>query len=233
MHARLGPCSAAKAGASSGLSRSGPPAMMAEMFRALCSLGALAAVVIVACSPASSSPVGTVPQPMTVEVGDAPSLGPADAKVVLVEFADFQCPYCGDEEPTLKALHEAYQGRLLFAFKQFPLSFHQHAGLAAEASLAANAQGKFWEYHDALYAHQANLARADLETYAGQLGLDLTAFRAALDNHTFARAVAVDVSQGKRLGVPATPAFYVNGRLEVGALSYQTLATVIDEELSK
>jgi protein-disulfide isomerase len=172
-------------------------------------------------------------QRVTVELGDAPTLGPTDAQVVVVEFGDFQCPYCGDEEPVVQRLLATYDGRVRFAYKQFPLWFHTDAFLASEAALAAHAQGAFWPYHDLLYAHQAALARADLESYAAELGLDLDAFRAALDEHTFAAAVDADVAQGTALGVPGTPCFFVNGRMGAGALDYDTLAAAIDEELAR
>jgi protein-disulfide isomerase len=198
---------------------------------------ALSATSLLACS-SSSSDLGAgtfaaASDRVAVTVGDSPALGPADAKVTLVEFGDFQCPYCGDEEPVMRQLRTAYDGRVRFVFKQFPLSFHEYAQLASEAALAANAQGQFWPYHDSLYDHQPDLARADLETYAEGLGLDMTKFGAALDAHTFADAVAADFAEGEALGVPGTPAFFINGRLGAGAMSYQSLAGVIDEELAK
>jgi protein-disulfide isomerase len=190
-------------------------------------------VLTVACALFVLGCSSATPQRVAVDLGDAPASGPTDAKVVLVEFADFQCPYCGDVEPTLQALHAAYQGRVRFVFKQFPLSFHQYAQLAAEASLAAHAQGHFWEFHDLLFAHQASLARADLEATAQGLGLDLVAFTAALDQHAYAAAVGADEQQGQSLGVTGTPAFFINGRLAIGALPYDTLRGLIDEELAR
>jgi len=169
---------------------------------------------------------------VTVEVGAAPTLGPADAPVTLVEFADFECPFCGEEQPVLTAIMKAYEGRVRLVFKHYPLSIHEHAELAAEASLAAHAQGAFWPYHDALYADQAALGRADLIARADGLGLDLGAFGAALDARTHAAAVAADVAQGDALGVSGTPALFVNGRLGVGALPFEVLASAIDEELA-
>ncbi|MCC6522760.1 MAG: thioredoxin domain-containing protein [Polyangiaceae bacterium] len=168
---------------------------------------------------------------MTVDVGAAPTVGPADAAVVFVEFADFECPYCGLEEPVVRQLMADYADRVLFVYKHFPLSFHPHARLAAEASLAAQAQGQFWAYHDVLYANQDALGRTALDGYAQSLGLDMTAFAAALDQHTEAPAVDADKAQGEALGVPGTPTFFINGRMGVGALDYDVLAEVIDEEL--
>ncbi|HEY3354146.1 MAG TPA: thioredoxin domain-containing protein [Polyangia bacterium] len=194
---------------------------------------ALLALVAACGEDAAQGQVAPPEQRQVVDIGTAPTRGPADAKVDVVEFGDYQCPYCGDEQAVVTQLLTAYDGRIRFAFKQFPLYFHTYAQQAAEAALAANAQGKFWDFHDALYAHQANLMRTDLESYAEQLGLDLDAFRAALDGHTFAADVAADVAQGTALGVPGTPTFFINGRMAVGAVDYAALAAAIDEELAR
>jgi protein-disulfide isomerase len=193
-------------------------------------------VFLAACS-ASTSSVGAatdaaLPAPVTVEVGDAPSQGPATAKVVVVEFGDFQCPYCGEEEPIVTQMLAAYAGRIRFVFKEFPLAQHQYAELAAEAALAANAQGKFWPYHDMLYANQDALARANLDAYAMTLGLDMTKFDDALDAGTFAPAVAADIAQGESLGVDGTPTFFVNGIVVAGAVPYSDLESIINRELA-
>jgi protein-disulfide isomerase len=206
--------------------RRGVPEMRTTIVVTVVGLVVLAA----ACGRQEGSVMGP-DERVTVEPGDAPARGPADAPVVLVEFGDFQCPYCGEMEPVVQRLLADYDGRICFVFKQFPLSYHSRAQLAAEASLAANAQGAFWPYHDTLYAKQDALARADLEAYAADLGLDLDAFGAALDDGTYAAAVAADVDQGKTLGVPGTPAFFINGRAAVGSVSYDTLKDVVDEEL--
>jgi protein-disulfide isomerase len=198
----------------------------------------LATVALLATACSSSLPAGgadaiaPASERVTVDIGDAPTLGPADAPVTLVEFGDFQCPYCGEEEAVLADLRQHYAGQLRLVFKQFPLSFHEYAELAAEASLAAAAQGKFWEYHDALYASQDALARADLEGYAADLGLDGAAFAKALDQGTYQARVEADVAEGDALDVPGTPTFFVNGRMGVGAIPYDALAKVIDEELA-
>jgi protein-disulfide isomerase len=178
--------------------------------------------------------VGVVAPPddrITVDLGDAPTRGPADAPVVIVEFGDFECPYCGEMEPVVQRLLTDYDGRIRFAFKQLALPYHAHAQLAAEASLAANAQGQFWPYHDLLYAHQDALTHVDLEAYAVEVGLDLDAFQAALDARTYATAVAADYAQAEALGVQGTPTFFINGRSAFGAMSYDTLKHVVDEEL--
>lgn len=196
-----------------------------------CRAGALAAVLAAllgagACAPA---PLGR----QHVDPGDSPSLGPASARVVLIEFGDFECPYCGEEEPVVSQILANYAGRIRFVFKEFPLTtIHPHAELAAEAALAANAQGKFWPFHDTLYANQTALARSNLDAYASALGLNVTAFDAALDDGTFKGAVAADVSEGTSVGVQGTPTFFVDGLPVMGAVSYAQLAQVVDQELA-
>ncbi len=184
-------------------------------------------------SPSSSAP----PAPFAldaggVDAGNAPSQGPASAKVLVVEFGDFECPYCGEEEPVVTQLLTDYAGRIRFVFEEFPLTqIHPYAELASEAALAANAQGKFWPYHNLLYANQGALGRQALDGYARQLGLDMMAFDAALDNHTYAAAVAGEEAYGVKLGVQGTPTFFVNGVAVVGAVPYSDLSSVIDREL--
>ncbi len=169
----------------------------------------------------------------TVDLAGTPTAGPATAKVVVVEFGDFECPYCGQEEPVVKQMLTDYAGQILFAFKEFPLaSIHPYAELAAEAALAANAQGKFWPYHDLLYANQAALGRTALDSYATMLGLDLTTFDGALDGGTYASAVAADEALGVKLGVNATPTFFVNGAVVVGAVPYAALKAAVDAALA-
>ena len=207
--------------------------------RPLFAVTALAVALVPACS--SSTTAATAPSddaattaPKVVDIGDSPSQGPASAKVVVVEFGDFECPYCGEEEPVVTQMLSDYAGRIRFVFKEFPLaSIHPYAELAAEAALAANAQGKFWPYHDALYANQSALGRSDLDTYASQLGLDLTKFDAALDDGTYVAAVAADVTEGTALGVDGTPTFFINGIAVVGAVPYSDLQSVIDAQLAK
>jgi protein-disulfide isomerase len=184
-------------------------------------------------SGAATVSLDAFPPPVSVAIGDAPTQGPADAKVVFIEFGDFECPFCGMEEPVVEQILTAYEGRILFVFKEFPLSsVHPYAELAAEAALAANAQGKFWPYHDKLYANQGALAESDLEAYASDLGLDVTTFDAALDQHTYASAVAADIAQGNSVGVGGTPTFFINGIKVGGTVPYSELAGLIDTELA-
>jgi protein-disulfide isomerase len=174
-------------------------------------------------------------EPPRVTVGEAnnPAKGPAGAPVTLVEFSDFQCPYCARVNPTLAKLQETYAGKLRIVFRDLPLlTIHKNAGHAAEAAHCANDQGKFWEMHDRLFANQAKLAPADLKEHAVALGLDATAFNQCLDSGKYTAEWRRDSEEATRLGLSGTPAFFVNGRLLSGAQPYEAFAAVIDEELA-
>jgi len=194
------------------------------------------AATLTACGGSDHPPVlGNVDNSASAQVdpGDSPSQGPESAKVVVIEFGDFECPYCGEEEPIVTQMLSDYAGLIRFVFKEFPLTtIHPYAELAAQAALAANAQGMFWPFHDTLYAHQSALARDDLDAYAAMLGLNLTQFEAALDQGSFSGAVAADIAQGLSVGVSKTPTFFVNGIAVVGAVPYADLESVIDQQLA-
>jgi protein-disulfide isomerase len=143
--------------------------------------------------------------------GNAPSFGPKDAKVTLVEFSDFQCPYCSRAANAVTELKKKYGEQVHFVFRQFPLSFHQNAHVAAQASLAAHAQGKFWEFHDKMFANQGKLDRESLEGYAKEAKLDLAAFKKALDDKTFAPIVDAEMKLGEEVAVDGTPTMFLNG----------------------
>ncbi|WP_426748764.1 thioredoxin domain-containing protein [Myxococcus faecalis] len=168
-----------------------------------------------------------------VEVGKAPSRGPANAPVTLVAWSDFECPFCSRAVPTLKTLEKEYEGKLRVAFKHQPLPNHPNAKLAAAASLAAHEQGKFWEFHDLLFANQRQLGRPALEGYAKQLGLDVARFNQALDSGKFDAVIAEDSREGTRVGAGGTPTFFINGRPILGAVPVDQFRRVIDEELKK
>jgi protein-disulfide isomerase len=157
--------------------------------------------------------------------------GPADAPVTIVEFSDFQCPFCGRVVPTLHDLEKAYPGKLRIYFKHFPLAFHQDAPLASQAALAAGAQGKFWQMHDKLFENQQAIKRPDLEKYAQEMGLDMTRFKQALDSGTYKGRVDADFAMGQQLGVTGTPAFFINGRSLVGAVGLSKFKEIVDEEI--
>jgi protein-disulfide isomerase len=168
-----------------------------------------------------------------VDAGNAPSKGPKSAPVQIVEFSDFQCPFCGRVVPTVKQIEDKYGNKIHFAFRNFPLPFHQHAQLAAEAGEAANAQGKFWEMHDKMFANQQALDRASLEKYAGEIGLDVNKFKADLDSGKYKDAINKDVEYAKTVNVNGTPAFFINGHFINGAMPFEAFAQVIDAELQK
>jgi len=166
-----------------------------------------------------------------VQVGDAPVKGPASAPITVVAWSDFQCPFCSRAVPTVRQVEEAYKGKVRIAFKQFPLPFHDKAHLAAEAALAANEQGKFWQMHDKLFANQQALDRPALEKYAQELGLDMAKFKAALDSGKFKDKVDAEDKEGAAFGVTGTPTFFINGTRLVGAQPFESFKAAIDKEL--
>ncbi len=166
-----------------------------------------------------------------IAANDAPSFGPKDAKVTVVEFSDFECPYCARAAETFDTLKERYGDRVRFVFRQFPLSFHKKAQLAAEASLAAHAQGKFWEFHDKVFQNQESIERENLEKYAEEVGLDLAKFKKALDDKTYADAVKADMTLAGELPVNGTPTVFVGGK-RVEAPSVEEISKEIDTQLA-
>ncbi len=183
--------------------------------------------------PPTEAPAPAEPPVQKIEVGKAPVKGPANAPVTIVAWSDFECPFCSRVLPTLKQLEDEYKGKIRVAFKHQPLPFHANAKLAAAASMAAHEQGKFWEYHDKLFANQKALGRAQLEGYAEELKLDMGKFRAALDSGKYNEHVEADSAEGARVGANGTPTFFINGRTLVGAQPIDAFKRVIDEELKK
>ena len=165
----------------------------------------------------------------------APLKGAENALVTIVEYSDFECPFCGRVNPTLKQVFETpeYAGKVRVIFKHNPLPFHKNAPLAAEASLAAHAQGKFWEMHDKLFDNMKALTRPDLEKYATEIGLDMVKFKEALDKNTYKDAVAKDLADAGKAGVKGTPHFLVNGKAISGAQPFDAFKTVIDTEIKE
>ena len=169
-----------------------------------------------------------------VGVGGAPFLGPAAAPVTIVEFSDFQCPFCKQVVPTLTQVLSRYGEKVKLVFRDFPIdSLHPQARKAAEAARCAQDQGKFWDYHDALFANASKLGPEQLKTYAQQVGLDLPSFERCLASGTHAAAVQKSVDEGMRLGVTGTPAFFINGELVSGAQPVESFARVIERELAR
>ena len=145
--------------------------------------------------------------------------GPADARVTLVEYGDFECPHCGALHPVVQAARKAFGGNLRFVFRHFPLrSSHPHALAAAKAAEAAGEQGRFWEMHDRLYRRQTQLSDADLERHAGDLGLDLERFRQSLSSRAHEERIREDLTGAAEIGVRGTPSLFINGERYDGPL---------------
>jgi len=147
-----------------------------------------------------------------VELADSPAKGPTGAPVLIVEFADFECPHCAVTRPMLDELFKRYDGQIRFVYKNFPLGMHQFAEKAARASIAAHKQNKFWEMEVALFENQANLQPPAIEQLAKTVGLDLPRFMKDWESEAVADSVARDRKQGERLGLTGTPTIFINGR---------------------
>jgi protein-disulfide isomerase len=173
-------------------------------------------------------------EPPRFKVAEAgrPSRGPAGAPVEIVEFSDFQCPFCLRAHPTVTQVLSTYGDRIRFVYRNYPLPNHPNAWPAAEAAACAAEQGKFWEYHDRLFDNQGKLGEADLRQHAAALGLDTAKFDACVDSHKYKSDVDADVAAGEEAGVSGTPAFFINGRQLSGAQPFETFKRVIDEELA-
>jgi protein-disulfide isomerase len=177
------------------------------------------------------------PPPITrIEVSSdgAPVRGAQEGPVTLVEFSDFHCPFCKRVQPTLEKLLERYPKQVKLVFRDFPLDkLHPQARRAAEAAQCAHDQGKFWAYHDVLFTQAPQGSSADLERYAGQIGLDMSQFQTCLSEGVHQAAVQKDFVAGTKLGITGTPMFFINGRPLSGALPFERFVQVIEEELAK
>ena len=170
------------------------------------------------------------PPRATAAAKDAEIRGVSDARVTVVEYADYECPYCQQIQPALDRLEKEFKGKLSFAYKDVPLPNHPHAQKAAEASHCAGVQGKYWEYHDLLYKTK-KLDIAGLKENAQALGLNDSAFEKCLSSGEQSDRVKAQLAEGQSLGLQGTPSFFINGRIFSGALSYEQLAAVVEEEL--
>jgi protein-disulfide isomerase len=174
------------------------------------------------------------PEPIRILVSaeGAFAQGPKDAPVTIIEFSDFQCPFCSRVVGTLKEVVRRYPRQVRLAYRDFPIAgLHPKAQKAAEAARCAGEQGKFWEYHDRLFESQAQATIADFKRFAEQLKLDGNSFAACLDSGKHAATVQSDVQEGTDLGITGTPTFFINGRLVVGALPLEAFQRIIDREL--
>jgi protein-disulfide isomerase len=166
-----------------------------------------------------------------VALKDTPVRGGRDAAVLVVEYADYECPYCQQAQPALDKLEGEYKGKLALAYKDTPLPMHPHAQKAAEAAHCAGAQGKYWEYHDLLYKSQ-KLEIPQLKEQARELKIDGAAFDKCLDSGEQSGLVKVQLGEAQALGLQGTPSFFINGRFFSGSLSYEALRGVVEEEIA-
>jgi protein-disulfide isomerase len=173
------------------------------------------------------------PPRQKVATADSPSQGSTNAPIEIVEFSDFQCPYCLRAHPTVKQVLDTYGNKIRFVYRNYPLPSHPNARPAAEAAQCANEQGQFWAYHDRLFADQSKLSDTDLKASAAALGLDAGKFNACFDSHKYKARVDADLQAGNEAGVDGTPAFFINGRMLSGAQPYDEFKRVIDEELAR
>lgn len=172
------------------------------------------------------------PPVVAVSDGGRPARGPASAPVTIIEFSDYECPFCKRASATVAQVLQHYGDKIRFVHRDFPLNFHEHARLAAEAAACANAQGKFWEYHDRLWKAD-DLSETGLKTLAKATGLDASKFEECLRTKPHAAAIDRDIQDGTAAGVNGTPVFFINGRPLSGAQPFEAFKQIIDEELSR
>lgn len=173
------------------------------------------------------------PPRVAVSVDDDASRGPEDAPITIVEFSDFQCPYCARGEDSVTQVLQKYGDKIRIVYRDYPLSFHQNAEISAIGAECAEEQGKFWEMHGAMFANQQKLAAADLVETAGGLGMNKEEFKACLDSGKYKAEVQNDFKEGSSYGVTGTPAFFINGVMLSGAQPPEAFYKVIDRELER
>jgi protein-disulfide isomerase len=181
----------------------------------------------------AAAPENLLDDPIKIATDGDPVRGPSDAKVMIVEFSDFQCPYCAKAAGEVKQILDKYPKDVRLIFKQYPLDIHSQAAAAAEASLAAQAQGKFWEMHDRFYANYRSINQARILTWAKEVGLDLTRFKTDLTSHKYLPRVRAEEKQGDDAGVVGTPTFYINGKKLNSSFEVATIEPVIQSEMKK
>jgi protein-disulfide isomerase len=172
------------------------------------------------------------PRAAVVSTGH-PSLGAKDAPITMVEFGDFQCPFCRASEKSVNEVRAKYGNKLRIVYMDFPLGIHEHAMDAANAARCAGEQDKFWQYHDAMFADQSKLAPADLKASAAKLGLDKKKFDACLDKAKYQPQIQQDMAEATKLGVSGTPTFFINGRELSGAQPARKFEDIIDDEMAR
>jgi len=170
---------------------------------------------------------------VTVATAGYPSVGPSNAPVTIVEFSDYECPYCQAwDQQVYQQLMTSYPNKIRFVYRDLPLPMHPEAVPAAEAADCAGEQGAYWKYHDALFGQQYGLSRVAYEHYAADLGLDGKAFAACLDSQRYLSKIQANASDAANVGLNSTPSFVINGRVLIGALPFADFKAVVDQELA-
>ncbi len=175
------------------------------------------------------------PAKVNVSADDDPSWGPQNAPVTIIEFSDFQCPFCGRfHRDTYDQIRKNYSGKIRFVYRDFPIvQLHPYAEISAQAADCVNEQGQFWPYHDLLLSNQDISGASDLRRFAAQLGIDMSTYDDCVRTQRYQQEVAKDLQDGTGYGVQGTPTFFINGQPLVGAQPYVAFASVIDAELAK
>ena len=169
----------------------------------------------------------------SVSTEGSPLKGNPEAKLAIVECSDFQCPFCGRVNPTLKQIEQEYGEDVRIVFKHLPLSIHPKAPAAHAAAEAAHRQGKFWEMHDKIFANQRTMSPEQYETFAAEMGLDVDRFKKDVVSDEIKERVSADMAEASKLGVTGTPAFFVNGKFLSGAQPFPAFKALIDQELGR
>jgi protein-disulfide isomerase len=183
----------------------------------------------------AKTPVTVTLEPPREDVADAgrPARGPDNAPVEIIEFSDFQCPYCLQAKATVDAVLATYGDRIRFVYRHYPLPNHPDARPAAEASMCAAEQGQFWPFHDHLFANSNDLSAEGLKRHAATLGLNVAVFNACFDSRKYSDVVDEDMAAANEIGVTGTPAFFINGRPLGGAQPFEAFERIIEDELAR
>ena len=176
------------------------------------------------------TPPPVLDEPVTINIQGDPVTGPENARITVVEFSDFQCPYCAAAVVQARIILEKYPKDVRLVFKQFPLDDHSQAFLAAQAAVAAHAQGKFWPMHDKLYANYRSISPQNILIWARDIGLDMKRFVEEVDSGKYKAEIENEVKQGETAGVQGTPTFFFNGRRYSGAFQADAIAQMLQKE---
>jgi protein-disulfide isomerase len=175
--------------------------------------------------------VNLEPPRMKIDIGESPVQGPKEAKVTIIDFSDYQCPFCGQARKTLKKIMDTYGNSIRLVFKDFPMSFHRDAEKAHEAAYCAGDQGKYWSMHELLFTNQNTLKVNNLKYFAKELGLDMAKFNKCLDDRIHAKRVTKNIEEARKFGVKKAPTFFINGIMLEGVSSFNNFKEIIDAEL--